>query len=397
MKRIAQYILILVVMIGLFSPIFNLTAQTVGQCVDGNGVGLPNISFGNCNPPNKWTLTVCFEPKVLQNGQCKPCTPPTVYSVLGGCVTPVSPTLPLCITDRTTGQPINSPCRTISTPTTTSNYHLLAPINIPGGITDFDPSDPNKPNALGEYLNLMLKIFIGLCAVLAVVMIVMGGIEYMTTELVHTKEAGKERITNALLGLLIALGAYALLNTINPDLLKTDIKIDRTIIAYAGAPESSVPFTPISQVALQGLGINCTGSGGNTALASIAQSFGGKTTYSMTARNTANSTAVFADCSSFVAQVYKCAGLNIPGNNTGEMFGGASAVTVTNINGTKINGTELQVGDLLGWKQGGGEQFGHVVMYIGNGNVIDAQRTGVAVRPLNSPQFQGRLKYIKKI
>ena len=50
-------------------------------------------------------------------------------------------------------------------------------------------------------------------------MIVMGGMEYMTSELVHSKEAGKEKIVHALLGLVIALGAWALLNTINPNLL----------------------------------------------------------------------------------------------------------------------------------------------------------------------------------
>ncbi|HEY4494095.1 MAG TPA: hypothetical protein VJB95_01525, partial [Candidatus Paceibacterota bacterium] len=68
----------------------------------------------------------------------------------------------------------------------------------------------------------MIKIIIGLSAVMAVVMIVLGGIEYMTSELVSSKENGKQRITNAIFGLVIALGAYALLNTINPDLLKTD-------------------------------------------------------------------------------------------------------------------------------------------------------------------------------
>jgi len=55
-------------------------------------------------------------------------------------------------------------------------------------------------------------------------MIVLGGIEYMTSELVSSKENGKQRITNAIFGLVIALGAYALLNTINPDLLKTDLE-----------------------------------------------------------------------------------------------------------------------------------------------------------------------------
>ena len=51
------------------------------------------------------------------------------------------------------------------------------------------------------------------------VMIVIGGIEYMTSELVSSKKAGIERITNAILGLLIALTAFLILNTINPNLL----------------------------------------------------------------------------------------------------------------------------------------------------------------------------------
>ena len=72
----------------------------------------------------------------------------------------------------------------------------------------------------------MIKIFIGLCAVLSVVMIVIGGIEYMTSELAHSKEDGKNRIMQAILGLLIALGSWALLNTINPDLLNSEFNPD---------------------------------------------------------------------------------------------------------------------------------------------------------------------------
>jgi hypothetical protein len=53
----------------------------------------------------------------------------------------------------------------------------------------------------------------------------MGGIEYMTSELVSSKEAGKERIRDALFGLLLALGAWTLLYTINPDLLKSDVPV----------------------------------------------------------------------------------------------------------------------------------------------------------------------------
>jgi len=109
-----------------------------------------------------------------------------------------------------------------------TGYHLLAPLPcengtvgcVNGKLTTFQPE---QSNSLGAYLNIMIKIFIGICAVLSVVMIIVGGMEYMTSELISSKEAGKEKIEHALLGLIIALGAYALLFTINPNLLKSDI------------------------------------------------------------------------------------------------------------------------------------------------------------------------------
>ena len=111
--------------------------------------------------------------------------------------------------------------------TSNQGYQLLAPLPCPGGGTAcyYDKMETfDTTQGLGAYLNPMIKIFIGLCAVLSVVMIVIGGMEYMTSELISSKQAGKERITHAILGLIIALGAYALLNTINPKLLETDVK-----------------------------------------------------------------------------------------------------------------------------------------------------------------------------
>lgn len=117
------------------------------------------------------------------------------------------------------------------------SYHLLSPLPCPTGIgdkpnpdcsggttlTDFNPGTAVGDNsAFGSYLNLMIKIFIGICAILAVIMIVMGGIEYMTSELISNKEHGKERILGAVFGLLLALGAYTILNQINPNILNTD-------------------------------------------------------------------------------------------------------------------------------------------------------------------------------
>lgn len=119
-------------------------------------------------------------------------------------------------------------------------YILLAPVDVAGGITDFDPSDKG---ALGRYLNIMIKIIIGVSAILAVVMIVMGGLEYMTSELVHSKEAGKEKVTGALLGLLIALSAFILLGTINPELLTSTLKVEEEVIkvTFQDVPQECPP------------------------------------------------------------------------------------------------------------------------------------------------------------
>jgi hypothetical protein len=114
---------------------------------------------------------------------------------------------------------------------TDPTYTLLAPLKCANGSPNCDSSgefgtfDPTPDDALGKYLNIMINLVIGISAVLAVVMIVIGGVEYMTSELISGKEAGRERITNAILGLLIALGAYVLLATINPKLLDTNITI----------------------------------------------------------------------------------------------------------------------------------------------------------------------------
>lgn len=129
-------------------------------------------------------------------------------------------------------------------------YQLLAPLPGVGDASnkiDTGQTDSTGKNvALGSYLNAMIKIIIGLAAVLSVVMIVIGGMEYITSELPGNKEAGKERVRGALLGLLIALGAYALLNTINPDLLTSDVDIPSatvTVDLEADVPQAYDPVT----------------------------------------------------------------------------------------------------------------------------------------------------------
>jgi type IV secretory pathway VirB2 component (pilin) len=125
-------------------------------------------------------------------------------------------------------------------------YNFLAPLPVPdpdsnGEMqTTFDPTDPN---ALGNYLNLIIKLIIGFSAVMAVVMIVMGGLEYMTGELISEKASGKEKITGAVFGLVLVLGSWLLLNEINPDLLNSDITIDTASIKVVLDKSMDVPQT----------------------------------------------------------------------------------------------------------------------------------------------------------
>ena len=132
-------------------------------------------------------------------------------------------------------------------------YNFLTPLPCPtpgsngcdanGKLVNFDPTQKNN---IGAYLNLMLRIFIGICAVLSVVMIVMGGVEYMTSELISSKEAGKERITGAIFGLLLALGAWTLLNQINPDILKSDLSSVADVTVSVELAQNDVPQTPVN-------------------------------------------------------------------------------------------------------------------------------------------------------
>ncbi len=61
---------------------------------------------------------------------------------------------------------------------------------------------------------------IGVGALLALGAIIWGGILWSTSELAHKKEDGKEWIKSAIFGLLLLIGAFLILNTINPEILK---------------------------------------------------------------------------------------------------------------------------------------------------------------------------------
>ena len=65
----------------------------------------------------------------------------------------------------------------------------------------------------------MFMFGISIAAFLAVLMIAIGGIQYMSTDAVSGKTEGKERIQYAVMGLLLVFFSWILLKQINPEIL----------------------------------------------------------------------------------------------------------------------------------------------------------------------------------
>ena len=76
---------------------------------------------------------------------------------------------------------------------------------------------------LPDLLQALFQLLIIGGAGVAVLMVTIGGIQYMTGEAIHQKSEGKARIQNSVMGLILLLFIYLLLRTINPQLLNFNL------------------------------------------------------------------------------------------------------------------------------------------------------------------------------
>lgn len=110
-------------------------------------------------------------------------------------------------------------------------------VNIPGVSSGAD-------RTLADFLNALFRVLLGVGAILAVVRITIAGLQYMASETsVGSKERAKEAITHSVLGLLLLLIIFLVLQVINPRL--TDISfLDGAYIeplAYTPSPREEDP------------------------------------------------------------------------------------------------------------------------------------------------------------
>jgi hypothetical protein len=106
------------------------------------------------------------------------------------------------------------------------SYTPLA--QLPGIPSVIDPgveSGEAGSFTLPQYIRTIVRIAIGVIGVLAVVMIVVAGVQYMGSDMITEKESARSRLMGAVLGLILALSSVLLLRTINPQLTNLSIGI----------------------------------------------------------------------------------------------------------------------------------------------------------------------------
>jgi len=284
---------------------------------------------------------------------------------------------------------------------------------IPLAPLPFEGLNGGSTPTLGEYLASIFRMGIVVVVILAVLMIVFHGIALAVTASAGKKSDHKDGVKNAIFGLLLAMGSWLLLNTINPQ-LASDLGIGIPNVTLEGDAESiSTSPTTTSTGTITGLtlptdlNLYCPLGGGSSSVANIIDSFDNKVTYrwggkgsdlppgssfpmspnesnsgeymcsqngqSVPCRNFCPENSVCLDCSGFVNHVRKCAGFSIYGG-TSSMTQNQNAIPVdmdtlsSNGQSLNVNGSSytLQPGDILVWN-------GHVVIYYGNGIIAESK------------------------
>lgn len=119
-----------------------------------------------------------------------------------------------------------------------TEYKLLEKIPLgPGGQTQ------EKTNTF-EYLPSLFRMMIGLAGILAVVMIILGGIKYMSTDAWSEKSEAQKTINNALGGLLLVISSWLILYTINPRLIEINLDPEKQDVCNEEGVCNELPGLP---------------------------------------------------------------------------------------------------------------------------------------------------------
>lgn len=94
-------------------------------------------------------------------------------------------------------------------------------------------------NDTSIFFNNIFRFGIYIASFLATIMIAAGGIQYMSTDAVTGKTEGREKVTYAVMGLLLILFSWILLSQINPDLLNLSLSNDNVSSPSSGVSKNN--------------------------------------------------------------------------------------------------------------------------------------------------------------
>jgi hypothetical protein len=153
-----------------------------------------------------------------------------------------------------------------------SDYEPLA-----GSIPGVTEAISDSGEGIGPYVQQMYVLIISLSIVLAVVMFIWNGFKYATSDILPVKSDAKEGLKNVILGLLLVLGAYLILFTVDPYLTRfefganlppatngTSTPPDPTAVPNCDTVQGSE--IPTTEGVFLKTGLPCKAPGGSTAL-----------------------------------------------------------------------------------------------------------------------------------
>lgn len=126
-----------------------------------------------------------------------------------------------------------------------TTYELLQPLGSNGATTT---SINIQSGGLSTYLQTIFQYVLVAVTVIAIFMLMYGGIEYLTTDIVNRKSVGKETILRALSGIIFIFCVWFILNIINPDLTNTALDLGVGVVdsATTAIGVGGVAGTPIT-------------------------------------------------------------------------------------------------------------------------------------------------------
>ena len=286
--------------------------------------------------------------------------------------------MPILVLANTTMPKINNPTNNINLP----NLNL-GQAQVSGSPGNYSISTPWA----GNYVESLYSWAMGIIFILAALTIAIGGVIWVTAagNQGRIKEA-KSWIGSSLLGVSLALSAYLILTTINPDLggvgwisVGYIEPVDpggynySTVQGYSNSPyaqgKTGAPFNlpnggfPVPQ---------------QRDMNSIVDFYLHKTNIQYVKatdpeirlkRGKVYQGTAYSDCSDFAARIASVGGYNkIDGEGTTRglfINGNNNRQLVTDVNTLE---SHLNVGDVVGYNNG---HIGHVMTYIGNGRLIE--------------------------